>query len=50
VRELNLPAGGKSRLEIDGRTVDGAALMERGFTAPLRRPLESAVILFEAVH
>jgi alpha-galactosidase len=49
-RELNLPAGGKSRLEIDGRTIDGAALMERGFASPLRRPLDSAVIIFDAVR
>jgi alpha-galactosidase len=45
VRELNLPEGAKSRLEVHDRILDGATLMERGFAAPLRRPVESAVIL-----
>jgi alpha-galactosidase len=44
VREVNLPEGKKSRLNIDGQLVDGAALMEDGFGAPLRRAIESAVI------
>ena len=44
VRELGLPGGTRSRLELDGRLVDGATLMERGFASPLRRPVESAVI------
>jgi alpha-galactosidase len=44
VRELNLPEGARSRLELHDRVVSGAALMEGGLTSPLRRPLESAVI------
>jgi alpha-galactosidase len=44
VRELNLPPGARSRLEIDDRVIDGATLMEHGFASPLRRPIESAVI------
>jgi alpha-galactosidase len=44
VRELNLPPGARSRLELDGKVVDGATLMDRGFAPPLRRPVESAVI------
>jgi alpha-galactosidase len=44
VREINLPAGAKSRLEVHDQVIDGATLMERGFTSPLRRPIESAVI------
>jgi alpha-galactosidase len=50
VREINLPAGARSRLELDDRVVDGATLMERGLASPLRRPLESAVILLTAVR
>jgi len=48
VRELNLPPGVRSRLELDGKIVDGATLMDRGFMAPLRRPIESAVISLTA--
>jgi alpha-galactosidase len=44
VRELNLPPGARSRLELNDRVLDGATLMERGFAPPLRRPLDSAVI------
>jgi alpha-galactosidase len=44
VRELNLPEGTRSRLEVHDRVIDGAALMDRGITSPLRRPIESAVI------
>jgi alpha-galactosidase len=44
VRELNLPEGAKSRLELHDKVVDGATLMERGLVSPLRRPVESAVI------
>jgi alpha-galactosidase len=50
VRELNLGPGAKSRLEIDGRSLEGAALMTRGFASPLRRPLESAVIYLESAR
>jgi alpha-galactosidase len=44
VRELNLPPGARSRLDLDGKIVDGATLMDRGFAPGLRRPVESAVI------
>jgi hypothetical protein len=44
VREINLPEGQRSRLELHDKVLDGATLMERGFTSPLRRPVESAVI------
>jgi alpha-galactosidase len=44
VREINLPEGRRSRLALHDQVTDGAALMEDGFPAPLRRSLESAVI------
>jgi alpha-galactosidase len=44
VREINLPEGGRSRLGLNHQVVDGATLMADGFSAPLRRPLESAII------
>jgi alpha-galactosidase len=44
VREINLPAGAKSRLGLHDQIVDGATLMADGFPAPLRRALDSAVI------
>ena len=44
VRELNLAPGARSRLELHDKVVDGATLMDRGFTSPLRRPIESAVV------
>jgi alpha-galactosidase len=44
VREINLPAGAKSRLGLHDQVVDGATLMADGFPAPLRRALDSAVI------
>jgi alpha-galactosidase len=47
IREVNLPEGGKSRLELADHVVDGATLMERGLALPLRRPLESAVLLLQ---
>ena len=47
VRELNLGPGARSRLELQDRVVDGATLMERGFSSPLRRPLDSAVIYLD---
>jgi alpha-galactosidase len=50
VRELNLLGGARSRLELDGKTVDGATLMDRGFSSPLRRPIESAVISLTAAR
>ncbi len=48
VREVNLPEGRRSRLAIDGQLIGGAALMADGFRSPLRRPLESAIILLTA--
>lgn len=52
VREINLPTTTRADgtvVEATSRlgnnmVMDGAALMEEGFSAPLRRPLESAVI------
>jgi alpha-galactosidase len=44
VREINLPEGVKSRLGLHDQVVDGATLMAAGFSAPLRRALDSAVI------
>jgi alpha-galactosidase len=46
VREINLAAGAKSRLGLNEQVIDGATLMADGFSSPLRRPLESAVIEF----
>ncbi len=48
VAEINLPAGVRSRLSINGQTIDGATLMADGFIAPLRRALESCVVEFVA--
>jgi hypothetical protein len=48
VREIGLPEGTRSRLELHDKVVEGASLLERGFTSPLRRPLESAVVLLTA--
>ena len=48
VREINLAPGANSRLNLNNRVVDGSSLMLDGFTAPLRRPLESSVIEFVA--
>jgi alpha-galactosidase len=45
VREVDLAPGARSRLAEDGKIVGGATLMTRGLTSPLRRPIESAVIL-----
>jgi alpha-galactosidase len=44
VREINLPAGAKSRLGLHDQVVDGATLMADGFPAPLRRNLDSTII------
>lgn len=44
VREINLPAGARSRLGLNDQVVGGATLMADGFPAPLRRALDSAVI------
>ena len=44
VREINLAPEKKSRLSIHDQIVTGADLMADGFSAPLRRSLESAVI------
>jgi len=44
VKEINLPEGARSRLSINDQVLDGATLMETGFSAPLRRAVESAVI------
>jgi alpha-galactosidase len=49
VQELNLAPGGKSRLELHDKVIDGATLMERGFVSPLRRPVESTVVYLRAV-
>jgi alpha-galactosidase len=49
VREINLPAGARSRLEVHDRIIDGATLMDRGFASPLRRPVESAVVYLTGV-
>jgi len=46
VREINLPAGRKSRLSLHDQVVDGAALMAAGVVSPLHRALESAVVEF----
>jgi alpha-galactosidase len=42
--EVNLPAGAKSRLAVDGRVMDGATLMLDGLVPPCQNKLESAVI------
>jgi alpha-galactosidase len=47
IHEVNLRENQKSRLALDNQIVTGAELMADGFTAPLRRSLESAVILIE---
>jgi len=44
VREVNLPAGAKSRLAADGKMIDGAALMRDGLIPPCRNRFDSAVI------
>jgi alpha-galactosidase len=44
VRELNLHPGARSRLSLDGKVVDGAALMQNGISSPLEHAVESAVI------
>lgn len=44
VTEVNLPAGARSRLPLNGQVVDGATLMQEGLASPLRRAVESAVI------
>jgi hypothetical protein len=48
VTELNLSAGARPRLGLNNQSIDGATLMTDGFTSPLRRALESAVIEFTA--
>ena len=57
VRELNLQLvenrtgqteTARSRLNLNNQVVDGATLMADGFAAPLRRPLDSAIIEFVA--
>ena len=44
VQEINLPAGTKSQLAVDGKTIHGAELMGAGIIPPCRKELESAVI------
>jgi alpha-galactosidase len=44
VREINLPAGARSRLGLHDQVIEGAALMDEGFNSPLRRAVESSVI------
>jgi alpha-galactosidase len=44
VRELNLPEGKASLLDVEGRLVSGAALLREGLRPPTRRQYESAAI------
>jgi alpha-galactosidase len=48
VQEINLPAGTKSELATDGKTIRGAALMRDGIIPPCHKELESSVIEFVA--
>jgi alpha-galactosidase len=45
VEEVNLPEGKNSRLSLNKQVTSGAKLMEEGLQSPLRRALESAVII-----
>jgi alpha-galactosidase len=44
VRELNLPAGARSRVRLNNQLVDGATLMQEGIPSPLQHAVESSVI------
>ena len=44
VRELNLPDNGKSKLEMNGKTVEGSRLMNEGLAVPCTKQFDSAVI------
>jgi hypothetical protein len=44
VREVDLPAGEKSKLDADGQIIDGATLMRDGLVPPCRKEFESSVI------
>ncbi len=44
VAEINLPAGAKSQLAVDGKIIRGAVLMRDGIVPPCRNELESSVI------
>ena len=50
VRELNVPAGAKSRLDVDGQTVDGQSLLSRGLTPPTRAAVDSTVVELTAAR
>jgi alpha-galactosidase len=45
LEEVNLPEGKNSRLSLNKQVTSGAKLMEEGLQSPLRRALESAVII-----
>ncbi|MDR3457539.1 MAG: alpha-galactosidase [Verrucomicrobiae bacterium] len=49
IHEVNLPAGQKSVLGIDGRKFDGAILLREGFVSPCHKECDSAVVEFSAV-
>jgi alpha-galactosidase len=44
VQEINLPAGTKSQLAMDRKTLSGAVLMRDGIVPPCNKELESSVI------
>lgn len=48
IREVNLPAGVKSDLAMDGRVIDGATLMREGLVPSCREQSDSAVIELES--
>jgi alpha-galactosidase len=48
VQEINVPAGTKSQLATDGKTIRGGDLMRDGIVPPCRNELESAVVEFVA--
>jgi alpha-galactosidase len=48
VREVNLPAGQKSTLTVDGRTIDGGILMRDGLIPPCQNEFDSIIIEFLA--
>lgn len=49
IREVNLPAGELSQTPQDGRTLDGATLMDEGISVPCRKEFDSAVIELTAL-
>ena len=44
VREVNLPAGAKSELDLNGKTIDGETLMRDGLVPPCSKMYDSAVV------